>query len=72
MSKFFDPGRVRSIFCGSCRVVSGQSSMVLVWKITLKNVKFFNFFPWGQKNLFGLGQKVPGSKDGLLFTVGQK
>jgi len=33
---------------------------------------FLNFFPWGQKNLFGLGQKVPGSKDGLLFTVGQK
>jgi len=29
-------------------VGSGQLSMVRVWKISLKNVKFFNFFPLGQ------------------------
>jgi len=48
------------------QVGSGQSSMVLVlvWKISPKNVKIFNFFPSVKKNLFGSGQKVPARKAG--------
>jgi len=44
----------------------GQPFMVWVWvwKISPQNIKFFNFFPFGQKNIFGLCQKVPGSKAG--------
>jgi len=38
--------------------------MVWVWKISPKNPKFLIFFPSGQKNLIGLGQKVPWSKTG--------
>jgi len=45
--------RVGSIFCGSSQVGSGQPSMVLIWKISRKNIKFFNFF------LVWSGQKVP-------------
>jgi len=41
-------------------------------EISPKKVKFFSFFPSGKKNLFGLGQKVPGSKAVLLFTAVQK
>jgi len=51
------------------RIGSGQPIMVWVriWKISPKNVKFFNFFP------FGLGQKVPGSKPGRpLIYCGSK
>jgi len=40
----------------------GQPFMVWVWVISSKIVKFFNFFPSDQKNLFGSDQKVPGSK----------
>jgi len=40
----------------------------MVWirirKISPKNVKFFHFFPSGQKNCFGSGRKVPGSNPG--------
>jgi len=48
------------------RVGPGQPFMVWVWiwKISTKNVKFFNFFPFGSKNIFGSGQKVPKSKAG--------
>jgi len=48
------------------QVGSDQPSMVWVWiwKISNKNVKFFNFFPLDQINIFGSGQKVPGSKVG--------
>jgi len=42
----------------------GQPSLVWVWKISLKNTKFLNFCRLGQKNLFGLGQKVPRFKLG--------
>jgi len=43
------------------RVGSGQPSLVwVIWKISPKNPKFFNFFR--QKNLTRSGQKVPGSK----------
>jgi len=52
-------------------VRSGQPFMVWfwIWKISPKNVKFLIFFPcfWIKKNLFGLGQKVPGSKAGWSF-----
>jgi len=58
------------------RVVSGQQSMVWVWicKISPKNVKFFNFFPFGSKKISsGRIKKYPGQRQGtLLFTVVQK
>jgi len=67
-SKFFDPSRINFLWLGS-----GQPFMVWVWKISPKNVKFFNFYPLGQKNLFGLSQKVPGSKvDQPLIYCGSK
>jgi len=58
-SKNFHPGQVRS----------GQPFMVWVWiwKISPNNVKFFKFSIFSfrvKKNLFGSGQKVPGSKAG--------
>jgi len=49
------------------RVGSGLPS--LVWKISPKNPNTFNFFPSGQKNLFGLGQKVSWSKTGILQSI---
>jgi len=54
---------------------SGQQSMVWVWvwKISPKNVNFFNFLLFASKNLFGLGQKVPWSKAGRpLIYCGSK
>jgi len=70
-SKNFDPGWVGSIFCGS-----GQPSMVWVWvwKISTKNVKFFNFFPFGSKNISsGWVKKHPDQRQvSLLFTASQK
>jgi len=57
------------------RVGSGQPFMVWgwFWKISPKNVKFFNFFPLDKKNLSGSGQKVPRSKAGQpLFYFGSK
>jgi len=56
-------------------VRSGQPFMVWVWiwKISPRNVKFSIFFPLGQKNLFGSGQKIPGSKAGRpLIYYGSK
>jgi len=56
------------------QVGSGQPFMVWVRirKISPKNVKFFNFFPSGQKKSLRVG-KYPGqSRVGLLFTAGQK
>jgi len=57
-------------------VGSGQPFMVWVWilKISPKNVKFFNFFPFGSKKIaLGWVGEYPGwSWVGLLFTVGQK
>jgi len=58
------------------RVGSDQALMVWVriWKISPKNVKFFNFFPFGSKKITsGRVRKYPGqSRVGLLFTAGQK
>jgi len=68
--------RVGSTFCGSGRVRSGQPFMVWVriWKISPKNVKFFNFFPFGSKKIASgrVGKYQGQSRVGLLFTVGQK
>jgi len=58
------------------RVGSGQPFMVWVriWKISPKNVKFFNFLPFGSKKIAsGRVRKYPGqSRVSLLFTAGQK
>jgi len=54
------------------RLGSGQPS--LVWGLGLKKTSNFSIFsPLDQKNLFGLGQKVPGSKAGQpLIYCGSK
>jgi len=58
------------------RVGSGQPFMVWVriWKISPKNVKFFNFFPIGSKKIASgwVGKYQGQSQVGLLFTVRQK
>jgi len=62
-SKFFDPAWVRSAIFG---LGFGFE------KFPLKTSNFSIFSPLDQKNLFGLGQKVPGSKAGQpLFTADQ-
>jgi len=50
-SKIFDPGWFGSNFCCSGWVGSGQPSLIWVWiwKISPKNIKFFNFLPIGSK-----------------------
>jgi len=50
------------IFCYSGLVRTGQSSLVWVLKISLKIPNFSIFSLQVKKNLFGSGQKVPGSK----------
>jgi len=42
----------------------GQKILVLVWKISPKNPKIFNFLPFGSKKHHLVGQKVPWSKPG--------
>jgi len=71
-SKYFDPGSIGSIFC-----CSGQVSHL--WfgfefgKFPLKMSNFQFFSLRVKKNLFGLGQKVPGSKMGWpLIYCGSK
>jgi len=58
------------------RVESGQPFMVWVRirKISPKNVKFFNFFPFESRKIAsGRVRKYLGqSQVGLLFTAGQK
>jgi len=58
------------------QVGSGQPFMVWVriWKISPKNVKFFNIFHfWSKKIASGQVRKYPGqSQVSLLFTAGQK
>jgi len=62
----FVMGTGQNFLPGSGWVSLGQPSMIWAWfwKISLNNVKIFNFYPLGQKNIFELGQKVPGSKAG--------
>jgi len=69
--KFFWPGLGWVKFF-EARVGSGQPSIVWVWKISPKNVKFFNFF--GVKKMSsGWVKKCPCQRGvGLLFTAGQK
>jgi len=76
-SKIFDPGRVRSIFCGPGWVGMGRVSHL--WfgfeseKFPLKMSNVSIFLPSGQKNLFGLCRKVHGSKVGRpLIYCGSK
>jgi len=60
--KIFDPGRVSHLWFG-----------FEFGKFPLKMSNFSIFFPSGQKNLFGLGTKVPGSKAGRpLIYCGSK
>jgi len=60
--KFFDPGRVRHLWFG-----------LEFGKFPLNMSNFSIFFPLGQKNCFGSGRKVPGSKPGrLLIYCGSK
>jgi len=61
--------RVGSIFCGS-----GQTFMVCVWilKISSKNVKFFNFLPFGSKKISLVRSKstrVKGGSASYLLRV---
>jgi len=67
-------GRINFLWLVVCGL--GQPFMVWVWilKISAKNVKFFNFFPLGQKKIAsGRVGKYPGqSWVGLLFIAGQK
>jgi len=47
------------------RVGSGLPFMVRVWKISPKNMRFFNFFPFGSKKI-ALGWVKVGSASYLL------
>jgi len=64
-SKIFDPGRVNFLWLGLGR--SGQPSMVWVWvwKISPKNIKFFNFFTFGSKKSLRVGSESTRVKGGL-------
>jgi len=71
-SKIFDPGQVRSIFCGS-----GWVSHLLFGsgfgKFPPRNPKFFNFSLRVKKISLGRVKKCPGQRQvSLLFTLGQK
>jgi len=70
--RIFDGGLVESIFCGSGRVGFGQPFMVwvLIWKISPKNGKFFNFLPFGSNKISS--GRVKNYRVCLLFTAGQK
>jgi len=63
--------RVGSIFCGSGQVGSSQPSMglVLVWKISPKNVNFFNFFPF---RIRSKSNRIKGGLASYLLQVKSK
>jgi len=67
-------GWVNFLWLGSGRVGSAIMVWVRIRKISPKNIKFFNFFPFGSKKFAsGRVRKYPGqSRVGLLFTAGQK
>jgi len=71
-----DCSAVTSDGSGSIILDPGQPSMVWVWiwKSSPKNIKFFNFFPFGSKKISsGQVKKYPGQgRVCLLFTAGQK
>jgi len=68
-SKIFDLGQVGSIFCGSGRVSHLWFGFEFQ-KFPLKMSNFSIFFPSGQKNCFGSGRRVTGSKPGrpLIYS----
>jgi len=71
-SKFFDPGRVRLIFCGS-GWVSHLWFGFEFGKFPIKMSNFSIFFPLGQKNLFGLESTwVKGGSASYLLRVKSK
>jgi len=53
------------------RVGSGQPFIVWVriWKISPKNVKFFNFFPSGQKKLLRVGSESTRVEAGSAYYL---
>jgi len=63
--------RIRLDLFFGAQVGSGQPFLVWlwVWKIFPKNPEFSNFFDLRSKNLFGLAQKVHGSKTSYLLRV---
>jgi len=77
-SKNFDPRWVNFLWLWSGRVWSGLvGSAIYGLGLNLENFprkcQIFQFFSLQvEKNLFGLGQKVPGSKAGQHLTAGQK
>jgi len=62
------------LWLGLGMVRSAIYGYVWIWKISPKNVKFFNFLPFGSKKTsLGRVKKYPGQRRiGLLFTAGQK
>jgi len=70
----FDPGQVGSIFCGSSQVGSAIYGLGLNLENFPYKCQIFQFFSFRvKKNLFGSGQKVPGSKAGwTLIYCGSK
>jgi len=71
-SKIFDPGPDNFLWLGSGWVSHSWFGFEF-GKFPLKMSNFSILFPSDQKNLFGSGQKVPGSKAvNLLFSAGQK
>jgi len=63
--------RVKFFWPGSGPVSHLWFIWVWIWKISPKNVKFFNFFPFGSKKISsGRVKKYPGQRQvGLLFTA---
>jgi len=51
------------------RVWSGQPSMVWVWKIFPKNVKFLNFFPLDKKITLGWVKKYTGQRWSVSYLL---
>jgi len=66
--------QVGSIFVTRVRLGQPSIVLVLVWKISPKNITFFNFQSSGQKKYLPVGSKSPRDERwvGLLFTAGQK
>jgi len=56
----FDPGRVKFLLLGL-----GRQSLIWVWKISPKNPKIFNFFPFRSKKSHLVGSKSTQVKDRL-------
>jgi len=75
------PGQIFFTRVGSGQFFVGRVGLcqpfmvwVWIWKICPKNIKFFNFLPFGSKKISsGRVGKYPGQRRvGLLFIAGQK